>query len=242
MATKIKSIVRFVDVPAGATVALPHGLNIDPPGGAGGPEPQVPDEVLPGKPGFTITADDTNVTVTNNTAVARSIDCRCEYWNTPGRAFGAASILELVPRPFIPDFGDALNEGSAVLGFGAGEIGNGIGFDYLWPWFDQDIQNQGGEAGVPIEMPMPRAGTIRNLTVLHNNPNGNGAPVVYTLHVNGAPTAVAVAVSSSIAGPSTNLVNSVVVALGDKVSLIASRAGSISEGDLEIVATMRFDA
>jgi hypothetical protein len=142
----------------------------------------------------------------------------------------------------VVDLGDALNEGSAVLGFGAGEIGSGIGFDYLWPWFDQDTQNQGGEAGVPIEMPVPRAGTIRNLTVQHNNPNGNGAPVVYTLHVNGAPTVVALSVASDLSGPFTDLVNSAVVALGDSISLIASRAGSISEGDLEIVATMRFDA
>lgn len=239
MATKIKHIVRFVNVPAGATAVLPHGLNIDPPGGEGGPEPQVPDQVLPGKPGFTVTADAVNVTVTNNTAVERSIDCLCEFWSTPERAFGAASITELVPRPFIPDFGDALNEGSAVLGFGAGEIGSGIGSDDLWPWFDQNSQD---ESGIDIEMPVPRAGTIRNLTVQHNDPVGNGAPVVYTLHVNGAPTAAVLSVPSNVSGPVTDLVNSVVVALGDSISLKASRAGSISDGALEIVATMRFDA
>jgi hypothetical protein len=239
MATKIKSIVRFQQVAPGATVFGPHGLNIDPPGGAGGPEPQVPDFVCPSRPGFHVVADDTDVTVTNTTALVLSVDVLCEFWSTPERAFGAASITELVPRPFVVDLGDALNEGSAVLGFGAGEIGSGIGSDDLWPWFDQDSQD---ESGIDIEMPVPRAGTIRNLTVQHNDPVGNGAPVVYTLHVNGAPTVAVLSVPSNVSGPVTDLVNSVVVALGDSISLKASRAGSISDGALEIVATMRFDA
>jgi hypothetical protein len=199
--------------------------------------------VTPGRPGFHVVADDTDVTVTNLTAMVLSIDCLAEYWHTVERAFGAASVTELDPRPFIQDLGDALNEGSAVLGFGAGSIQTGGGNpSYLWPWFDQDANSDGEGGPIPIEMPVPRAGTIRDLTVQHNAPVGNGALVDYVLHVNGAPTTVVLSVASNLSGPFTDLANSVAVALGDSVSLIATPQDDISSGKLEIVATMRFDA
>ena len=242
MATRIKWIVRFTNVTPGATVALPHGLNIDPPGGAGGPEPQIPDLVLPSIPGFTVTADATNVTVTNNLPDATSVDVYVETWHTIERAFGDAALLELTPRPFVVDLsGAAADEAAAVLGFGAGEIGTGISAngDYLWPWFDQS--GNFGDGSVPIAMPLPRAGTIRNLFVQHNDPVGDGDPVVYTLWLNGVATALAISLASNAAGPVGNVAVDVPVLLGDIISVRASRVADIDDGALEIVATMRFD-
>lgn len=99
MATQLKNIVRFVNVAPGATVQLPHGLSWSPPGG--GDLPQVPDVVWVASPGWTVTADVTNVTATNDQGVVASVDCYAVLWHTFERDFGNKSILELVPRPLI---------------------------------------------------------------------------------------------------------------------------------------------
>ena len=87
MATTLKSIVRFVDVDSGATVSLPHGLSWSPP--AGGELPQVPDVVWVASAGWTVTADDVNVTVTNDQGARASVDCYAVLWHTIERAFEA---------------------------------------------------------------------------------------------------------------------------------------------------------
>jgi hypothetical protein len=68
-----KNIIRLRAVPAGATIAQPHLLNDL---GA-----VVPDFVNPSVQGFTITADATNVTVTNTGSVAADVDVFVEYWH-----------------------------------------------------------------------------------------------------------------------------------------------------------------
>lgn len=112
MATQLKNIIRFVDVAPGDTVQAPHGLAWSPPGGAD--LPQVPDHLTPSAAGFVVTADDTFVFVTNTNPVAVSVDVLCELWHTFERAFGAQSIEELVPRPFV--------EGSAGGGGGGSPV------------------------------------------------------------------------------------------------------------------------
>lgn len=112
MATQLFSIVRFVNVAPGGMAVLPHGLAWSAPGG--GELPQTPDFMTADLAGWTVTADDTNVTVTNNQAVAASTDIWCWLINTPDRAFGDAAIKELVPRPFV------LNQG------GSGGVGSDI--------------------------------------------------------------------------------------------------------------------
>jgi hypothetical protein len=95
MATRLKNIVRFVGVAAGATVALPHLLNVD------DVVAVVPDFVDPSVQGFTITADSTNVTVTNNGVVAASVDVFVEYWHSLERVFGSTLQNALTPSPFV---------------------------------------------------------------------------------------------------------------------------------------------
>ena len=101
MATQIVNILSFVDVAAGASAPLAHGLNYN--GLA-----RVPDELLPSGVAagdFTLAADDTNVTVTNNGAVTASILVLVRDWHSILRAFGAEGVLALSPQPFIASFG-----------------------------------------------------------------------------------------------------------------------------------------
>lgn len=242
MATQLKNIVRFVNVAAGAQASLPHGLAISPPGG--GDLPQVPDILIPSRAGFTVTADATNVTVTNTTAGPLSVDVLAEHWHSVERAFGDAAVEDLVPQPFVVDLGAGQNAASAVLGWGVGILGGPAGTDYLWPWYDQDEQDVGGEQGKPIEIVAPRAGTIRSLFARHNTANGNGAAVAYTLFVNGVATALAASLATGAIGQASDLVDSVVVAQGDLLSVRAVKAAPIDVGDPELRATvtMRFDA
>lgn len=94
MASQIKSIVSFVAVAPAATALLPHGLNVD---GLG----VIPDELTPGAQDFTVTADATNVSVTNEGLVAANINVLAEWWHTENRVFGDAAVTNLTPRPFV---------------------------------------------------------------------------------------------------------------------------------------------
>jgi hypothetical protein len=204
----------------------------------------VPDILLPSRAGFLVTADATNVTVTNQTAGVLSVDVLAEHWHSLERAFGDAAVEDLVPQPFVVDLGASiLNAASAVLGFGLGDFGQGASLagDYLWPWYENDIQDEGNEQGFPIEIVAPRAGTLRNLYVLHNNPVGNGGVVIYTVFVNGAPTLLSTPLASNAAGPGSDLVNAIPVAQGDLISMRAIHP-DVTSGALRITATMRFDA
>lgn len=99
MATQLKNILSFVAVAPGVPTSLPHGLNWN-------TLAVVPDIATPSVAGFTITADATNVTVTNTLAIAASIDVLVESWHTHERAFGASATTVLAPQPFVPNYTD----------------------------------------------------------------------------------------------------------------------------------------
>ena len=94
MANRLIQIVRFVNVPAGGAVSQAHGLNIN--GVAINP-----DFVISTVTGFTITADDTNVTAMNNNPIATSVDVWVEHKHTILREFGGVQFTALTPQPLI---------------------------------------------------------------------------------------------------------------------------------------------
>jgi hypothetical protein len=83
----LKKIVSFVDVPAGETASLPHSLNIM---GAG----VIPDYLDCGdsQARFDITADDTNVILTNKSGAPASVDVLCEHWHSIPRQLRADNL------------------------------------------------------------------------------------------------------------------------------------------------------
>ena len=121
MATRLKNILTFTNVVAGATSApIPHLLNID-------GLRVTPDKLEGDTPGFSLVADATNVTVLNNTGVTASINVFVEHWYSPDRVFGADQTLELSPQPFVTTtggVGGGANPGLSVIILGAATIPN----------------------------------------------------------------------------------------------------------------------
>jgi hypothetical protein len=92
--------------------------------------------------------------------------------------------------------------------------------------------------GTILQIPVPRAGLIANLFARHNTANGNGNSVVYTLHRNGAATALTVTLATGAVGQASNLTNAVIVNQGDRIEMIASKAASIQNGLLNSIVSV----
>lgn len=125
---------------------------------------------------------------------------------------------------------------TAVLTWGGGSVAASTATRYLSPWWDTGIAPL-----APVQWRAPRAGTLRSLRVRHNTPTGNGNDVVYTLRVNGVATALTVTVASTSADGS-NLVNSVAVVAGDLLDIEVTKATTIVDGLLTVVATAEMAA
>lgn len=97
MATQLKNIVRFIGIVDSTTTVLPHHLNLS--GRALTPDILTSD--FPDTLGLAITADDTNVTVINDTGSTIDVDVLCEYWHSIERAFGPRAVTDLAPKPFL---------------------------------------------------------------------------------------------------------------------------------------------
>jgi hypothetical protein len=115
MRTALRQIVRFVNVAPGVT-SLPHGLNVD--GTA-----QIPDRVWPavyGGANVTVTADATNVTLTNLGVGNASADVFVELDHTIDRAYPQAPVGDgLLPRPFVLSGGGSGATVSAYVAYAA---------------------------------------------------------------------------------------------------------------------------
>jgi hypothetical protein len=90
-----------------------------------------------------------------------------------------------------------------------------------------------------FQLPCSRGGTIRNLFVRHNSPGGGLAPVTYVILVNGIATAITVVLATGVVGQASDLVNTVVVVAGDRVSLRADKpVGGIGGGNVDVQAEL----
>ena len=85
-----------------------------------------------------------------------------------------------------------------------------------------------------------RAGTLRNLFVRQNTAGTGAVIATYTIAINGVATALAVNLSTGPIGQASNLVNTVVVAQGDRIRLQVTKAAPIANSNLNIQATVEF--
>jgi hypothetical protein len=112
----LKNIVRFTDLEIGVPVALPHFLGFD-----NDAPNRIPDLVIPKKPGFTVTADDTNVTVTRNFGSEADVDVYVEFWKSSERKFpeppqaGTAGQGFLEPNPCVLDMSALQSAPSTII-------------------------------------------------------------------------------------------------------------------------------
>lgn len=126
--------------------------------------------------------------------------------------------------------------GAAVLAFGNNSIGSPAGTRFLDQWSNT------GTAGTAETAPIvaPRSGTLKNMIARHEAAVGNGNTIVYTVRVNGVDTLLTVTLASGAIGQVSNLVNTVAVAQGDRITLKAVKALVIANGSVIPSVTMEF--
>lgn len=90
------------------------------------------------------------------------------------------------------------------------------------------------------QIPLPRGGTLRNFFVRHNAAVGNGTAVTYTVLKNGVATAIAVSLATGAIAQASDLVDTVAVVAGDRVSISADKPAALGAGggDLEVEASL----
>jgi hypothetical protein len=116
----------------------------------------------------------------------------------------------------------------AILTFGADGIGGAADARYLPAGHDMGVASLINS----LQVPLPRAGELRNLAVSHNSNGGNGANVTYTVVVNGVLTALTATLATGAIGVAFDLINTVAVAQGDLVTVQAAKAAPIGAGNI----------
>lgn len=95
MANRLKNILAFTNVGAGATASLPHNLNVF---GIS----VTPDTVARDNGDFSIVSTTaTTVTVRNDGSAVASCNVYVQRWPSWARVFGNRFTTELTPRPFV---------------------------------------------------------------------------------------------------------------------------------------------
>lgn len=122
-----------------------------------------------------------------------------------------------------------------TMQWGAGAVGSSPTTRYLYPTYSES-QAQASA----IQIRVPRAGTLQNMRVRHNDIGSSANTVVYTVRVNGVPSILTVTLAAN-AVDGSDLANSVVVAAADLVDIEVTKAASIGGGLRDIVATLEFD-
>lgn len=119
------------------------------------------------------------------------------------------------------------------LVWGNANVGAAADTRYLNPGSDQGTASASRNWSVV----MMRAGTLKNLYVRHNVSAGNGNNVVYTIHKNGTPTALTVTLATGAVGQASDTSNTVTVAAGDYIDLVAVKGSTIVSGAIYAVGT-----
>lgn len=221
----------------GETRSVPHGLHE---AIGGSPRPVKPTSVLPdcATPIIVLAADELTITVNNPTLDTLATTFRVERVHTihENPRFADDNV------PVEPPFTMLLWQGScgASGGAGAGAVffwGN----DSIAAAADTRFLTPGRGGTAPLtnlaRIPIPRAGTLRNLVVRHNSAAGNGGTVTYVVRVNGIATAITVGLVSGAVGVASDIVNSVAVVLGDDVSISAAKP-NLGGGNLDVEVSL----
>jgi len=124
--------------------------------------------------------------------------------------------------------GGLANDGSGILTWGNNSVANSTASRVLDPGYENRTAPLSTSTAL-IDVRVPRAGTLRNLYIEHNNPGGTGAIITYTVWVNGAPTAITTSLAST-AAQASDTVNSVAVAAGARVRIVVTKIAAAGGG------------
>lgn len=129
--------------------------------------------------------------------------------------------------------------GGDISTFGAEQIDPGANTRFLIPGYAFGAL----APTTALEISAPRAGTLKNLFVQQNAaPGGANANLVsYRVRINGVDSLLVVSRAANAGiGQSSNLVNTVAVAQGDRIAVVAVKAVAIGSGVLAVITSMEF--
>jgi len=116
---------------------------------------------------------------------------------------------------------------TAILTWGNNSVANSTASRVLDPGYENRTAPLAASTSI-IDVRVPRAGTLRNLYVEHNDPGGTGATITYTVFVNGVGTAITIGLAST-AAQAADTVNTVAVSAGDRVRIVVTK-GAVAGG------------
>jgi hypothetical protein len=93
----------------------------------------------------------------------------------------------------------------------------------------------------PTSLVAPRAGTLKNLFVRHNDAVGNGNRVTYRVLVNGALTGISATVGTGAIDVGSDTTNTFAVAQGDIIDIKVMKDSFIFNGRVRATATIEVD-
>jgi len=126
------------------------------------------------------------------------------------------------------------NPTPSMLVWGNGSVAATTTARYMTPGYDSS-----SAPTTLYQMRMAVGGTLRNMRVHHNNPNGNGNNIVYTFRKGGVVQTLAVTIASTAADGS-DLVNSFSVVAGDLLDIQVTKALAIGTSPADISITAEF--
>lgn len=113
-----------------------------------------------------------------------------------------------------------------VIGFGNASVGSTTTTRYMDPWWDDRTA-----LTTRMVLILTRPGILRKMYVRHMDNSGNGNQIVYTVNVNEAPGPTPLTVTLATGGTGgrtgSDLVNQMVVAAANRVSVVVTKALSI---------------
>ena len=107
---------------------------------------------------------------------------------------------------------------------------------FLSPWYDDQVAPTSA-----ILVPVPFAGTLRNMTILIGIPTAETNRIRFTIQVNGVNTSLTVTIACNVATTLSDNVNEAIVAQGDTLAVLVEKIdGTLSPQPSEIFCTFRW--
>ena len=120
------------------------------------------------------------------------------------------------------------------LVFGNDNVGSDAGTRFLDPGYG----NNSIAPTAPVSIIAPRGGVLRNLFVRHHVSTSSAQTVTYTAQVNGVDTPIAVTLVANAVATVGNIVNTILVAQGDRITMKVTKSAAIGAGGVKAVASM----
>jgi hypothetical protein len=142
---------------------------------------------------------------------------------------------EFVPQSQLDSSAALAASTKSIFIWGNESVGGSTTVRYLNPGYAATLSPV-----TPMKFVLPSAsGNFKNMIVYHNNPDGNGGDIVYTLRVDGVNTPLSVTIPSTAASGS-NLIDAVSVTRPEVVDIEITKPGNIGNSPDRIVISMEY--